>query len=103
MPPKTDRGPTAVELARLVAEKTGLTKQQVDEVFDALASVIVGQVKKKSSIKLFGLVKIGVKSRAARPARQGRNPATGEAITIKAKPAGHAVKAAPLKTLKELV
>jgi len=103
MPPKSDRGPTAAELARLVAEKTGLTKKQVEEVFDALAHEITQQVKKKSSIKLFGLVKITVKSRPARPSRQGRNPATGETITIKAKPAGHAVKAAPLKPLKELI
>jgi nucleoid DNA-binding protein len=37
------------------------------------------------------------------PARQGRNPKTGEPMTIAAKPARTVVKAQALKSLKEMV
>jgi nucleoid DNA-binding protein len=42
-------------------------------------------------------------TRPATKARPGRNPATGETIMIKAKPARTVVKALALKSLKEWV
>ena len=44
-----------------------------------------------------------VVNKKATPARQGRNPLTGEPITVKAKPARKVVKCRPLKGLKEMV
>jgi len=54
-------------------------------------------------VALPGLLKIKRVQKKATPARQGRNPATGEPMTIKAKPARVVVKAYPLKSLKEMV
>ena len=39
----------------------------------------------------------------ATKAKPGKNPATGEPITIPAKPARRAVKAVPLKVLKDSI
>ncbi|MEZ6124943.1 MAG: HU family DNA-binding protein [Planctomycetaceae bacterium] len=40
---------------------------------------------------------------ARHPAREGRNPSTGEPITIAAKPEAKVVKVRPLKKLKEMI
>ena len=50
-----------------------------------------------------GLLKIKRVEKPATKARQGRNPATGEPIMIKAKPKRTVVRALPLKALKEMV
>jgi DNA-binding protein HU-beta len=88
-----------------LATATGLTKKQVTEVFDALTDLIKKQLGKKGPgiLTLPGLLKLRRVATKAKPARQGKNPLTGEAITIKAKPAGVSVRARALKNLKEMV
>jgi nucleoid DNA-binding protein len=88
-----------------LAEATGLTKKQITAVFDELTKLIRRDVGKKGPgvIALPGLLKIKRVTRPATKARQGRNPATGEPMMIKAKPARTVVKAQPLKSLKEMV
>jgi nucleoid DNA-binding protein len=44
-----------------------------------------------------------VKRVKAKPARDGRNPQTGESMKIKAQPAKNVVRLKPQKALKELV
>lgn len=87
-----------------LADSTGLTKKQVASVFDGLVSFIENQVGKKGPglVTVPGLLKIKRVTKPATKARQGRNPQTGETITIKAKPARTVVKAYPLKALKEM-
>lgn len=48
-------------------------------------------------------VKLNRKTKPATKKRMGRNPATGEAMEIAAKPKRDVVKAIPLKALKELI
>ena len=89
-----------------LATKTGLTKKQVASFFDALSAYISNQVGKKGPgivAAIPGLVKIKRVEKKATPARPGRNPITGEAITIAAKPKRTVVKAQALKALKEMV
>ncbi len=50
-----------------------------------------------------GVVQIEARLRPATQEREGRNPATGETITIAAKPASVAVKARPLAKAKNAV
>jgi nucleoid DNA-binding protein len=49
------------------------------------------------------LLKVKRVEKPATKARQGRNPQTGEIITIQAKPKRTVVRALPLKALKEMV
>ena len=87
-----------------LSEKTGLTRKQVTNVFDELTNYIKEQISKKGPgiFTLPGLLKIKRVEKPATKARQGRNPQTGEMITIKAKPKRTVVKALPLKALKEM-
>lgn len=87
-----------------IAERTGLTKKQVDAVFGELGSIIEGHVKKNGAgvFTLPGMLKMKVVRKPATRARKGINPFTGEPTTFKAKPARNVVKIQPLKNLKEM-
>ena len=69
------------ELVSALAEKTGTTKAQAKAFLDAHAELIVDELKASGSVQLPGIGKLKL---GDRPERQGRNPSTGEAITIKA-------------------
>src|SRR5437660_12759487 len=88
-----------------LAEATGLSRKQIATVFDELTNLIRRDIGKKGPgvIALPGLLKIKRVYKPATKPPQGRNPATGEPMMIKAKPARTIVKAQPLKSLKEMV
>ena len=96
---------TKSEIYAALAESTSLTKNQVASVFDEMVSIIKRNVGKKGPgvFVLAGLLKIKRITKPATKARPGRNPATGEPMTIKAKPARTEIKAQPLKSLKDMV
>ena len=70
------------ELVSAMAEKAGLTNAQAKRALDAMMNTTVETLKKGDKVVLLGF---GTFSVADRPARQGRNPRTGEVIKIKAK------------------
>ena len=96
---------TKTEVYAALADKTGLTKKQVGSVMDTLHEYIKGQIGKKGPglFVLPGLLKIKRHLKPKQAERQGRNPKTGEPMTIKAKPARTVVKVLALKALKETV
>jgi len=69
------------ELIDAIADSSGLTKADAGRALDGLIDAITGTLKKGDSISLIGFGTFSVKERAE---RQGRNPQTGDAITIKA-------------------
>lgn len=97
---------TKTQIIASIAESTGLTKKQVAEVFSELGDMITGHMKRRGSGE-FTIPDTGVKVRRvkkpARKARMGRNPATGEAMKIAAKPASTVVRVTALKALKDTV
>lgn len=72
---------TIRHIATGIAESHGLTKKQANEIFEEFIAAVVKGLKKGARIRLTGLGILQVRKRAA---RMGRNPATGEAIKIKA-------------------
>jgi len=72
---------TLRQMSAEIAEAHGLTKKQSEEIFSDLADRVTKRLKKGERIRLNGLGTLEVRKR---PARMGRNPATGEAIKIKA-------------------
>jgi nucleoid DNA-binding protein len=89
-----------------LSEHTALTKKQIDSVFEALSGLIKAQVGKKgpgSFVIPSSLIKIKRVAKPAKKARMGRNPATGEPMMLKAKPASTVIKAQAMKALKEMV
>lgn len=92
------------EILNSLAESTGLSRKEVSSVLESLESLIGESLNGGAKIfNLPGLLKIYVHHKKATPEREGRNPQTGDTITIKAKPASDVVKVRPLKKLKEMI
>ncbi len=85
------------ELVAAVAEKASLTKSQADAALSALQQVIIEAVANGEAVKFTGLLSV---ERVDRAARTGRNPRTGEEISI---PAGFGVKLSVGSALKKAV
>jgi DNA-binding protein HU-beta len=69
------------DLAATLAEEHEISKKAGREMLDGLVGLITKHLKKGERIRISGLGILQVRKRAA---RMGRNPATGEAIKIKA-------------------
>ncbi len=76
------KGISKSQLLAHLAEKAGLPKKQVSDLWDLIVNTAYDEAKKNGEITLPGLGKLVKKNRAA---RQGRNPATGATIQIPAK------------------
>ena len=69
------------DLIQAVVEKTGLTKKDSTKALEAVIDVISESLAKGDKVQLVGFGAFEVRSRQA---REGRNPATGETMKIKA-------------------
>ena len=69
------------KIAAELAEKHEMSKKAAGEFLSAFVELTVKNLKKGHKVRVTGLGIFQVKKR---PARMGRNPATGEAIKIKA-------------------
>lgn len=70
------------ELIQAVANKSGLTQKDVKTTLDATLAVITSTLAKGDEINLVGFGSFSVKTQKE---RTGRNPKTGEKLTIPAK------------------
>jgi DNA-binding protein HU-beta len=91
---------TQTQLVTHLADETELTKGEIKSVLTALEDLVLSEIGQAEKVKIGGLVQLDVKLKPATKARKGRNPATGEEITIAAKPASVALKARPLAKAK---
>ena len=95
---------TKTQILQAIAEETGLSRKQIGDVFSSLGTLIQRHMQRRGSGE-FSIPDTGVKIRRvkkpARKSRMGRNPATGEAIKIPAKPASTVIKVSALKALKD--
>ena len=69
------------ELVAAVAEQAGLSKKDAEAAMKAFTDVISNELKKGEKIQLVGFGTFEVSERAA---REGRNPKTGESMSIAA-------------------
>ena len=85
------------QLAAGLAENHEMPKRQVEGMLNELVDTCAGHLKKGIKIRMNGL---GIFQVRARPARLGRNPATGEQIQIKA---SKKIAFRPAKELKDAI
>jgi DNA-binding protein HU-beta len=85
------------DLIAAIAAESKFTKVDSAKFLDAYINVVTAALKLKDDIRLIGFCNLSV---IDKPARTGRNPRSGEAITI---PASKAVKFVAGKNLKEAV
>ena len=83
------------DLVSDVAEISGLTKTDADKAIDAVFAAITAALKDGGDVRLVGFGSFSV---AARPAREGKNPRTGEKLAI---PASKQPKFSAGKALKD--
>ena len=88
---------TKAQLVAAIAAETGSDRKSAGAALDALTAIISREVAGGGAVTLPGVGKIYCRER---PARQVRNPSTGEMI---AKPADKAVKITVAKALKDSV
>lgn len=85
------------DLIDAVAAKADLSKADATRAVDAVVDSITGALKRGDKVSLVGFGVFSVRKRAA---RQGRNPKTGQSITI---PAGKTPGFKAGKALKDAV
>ena len=72
------------ELVEKMAEKAGLTKADAARALDAFTESVTEALKAGDKVSLVGF---GTYATSERPAREGRNPRTGETVKIAARTA----------------
>jgi nucleoid DNA-binding protein len=77
-----------------------MSKAEAKRTLEALEDVVLEELGNAEKVRIGGLVQLTVRVKPAQKSRKGRNPATGEEITIAAKPASVDLRARPLAKAK---
>jgi DNA-binding protein HU-beta len=91
---------TQTQLVSAVAERADMSKADAGRALAALDEIVLAELGNAQKVRIGGLVQLTVRVKPATKKRAGRNPATGEEITIAAKPASVDVRARPLAKAK---
>ena len=91
---------TQTQLASAVADRADISRAEAQRVLGAFEEIVLEELSNAQKVRIAGLVQLTVRVKPAAKARQGRNPATGEEITIAAKPASVDLRARPLAKAK---
>ena len=83
------------DLIERIAADNGVSKEHTKKILDGAFAAIVAAASAGQEVALAGFGRFKVTDRAE---RQGRNPATGEAITI---PASKKLAFTPAKTIRD--
>ena len=70
------------DLVNYIAEETGLTKADASRALEAMMSGVIKGLKSEGKVNLTGFCTFTAKKKAA---KEGRNPRTGETVTIPAR------------------
>jgi DNA-binding protein HU-beta len=91
---------TQIQLSTALADRAEISRAEAKRVLGVLEEVVLEELGNAQKVRIGGLVQLTVRVKPAQKARKGRNPATGEEITVAAKPASVDVRARPLAKAK---
>jgi nucleoid DNA-binding protein len=93
------------DVLNAVADSIGeeISRKHVKQIVESLVDLGHKELKKTGAFVLHGFAKFVVVKKPARPARKGINPFTKQEQTFAAKPASKAVRARPVKAIKDAV
>jgi DNA-binding protein HU-beta len=94
---------TQSQLIAAVADRAEMSKADAKRALHALDEIVLEELGNAEKVRLGGPVQLTVPVKPATKKRTGRNPATGEPITISAKPATVDVRARPLAKAKAAI
>lgn len=92
---------TKTTMITYIAKKNGLTQKQTRQVVDDYLQMVEAGMLLGERVGLGRIARLFLAKRSAQKARVGRNPATGEEMTIPAKPATAAPKASFSSHIKD--
>ena len=92
---------TGASIIGYLAEKNGLVRKDVKQVMEDLFDLVGQGVMRGERVAIGKIGKMFIRVRPARGPRTGRNPLTGQEITIPAKPATKVPRFTFSKTFKE--
>jgi DNA-binding protein HU-beta len=93
---------TMATMIGYVADKSGISKKQAKEALEAFIEALTAGMIAGNRVPLGTIGKAYVRERPATKKRLGRNPKTGETVTIPAKPAVRVPKFTYGKAFKEV-
>ena len=76
---------TQTQLATAVADRAELSKTDAKRALAALEEVVLEQLGNAEKVRIGGMVQLAVRVKPAQKQRTGRNPATGEGSTSRAR------------------
>ena len=91
---------TQSQMVAAVADRADISRADAKRALDALDEIVLEELGNAQKVRLGGLVQLTVRVKPGTKKRPGRNPATGEEMTIAAKPASVDVRARPLAKAK---
>jgi DNA-binding protein HU-beta len=91
---------TQFQMIAAVAGRAEMSRAYAKRALDALDEIVLEELGNAQKVRIGGVVQLTVRVKPATKKRLGRNPATGEEITIAAKPASVDVRARPLAKAK---
>jgi nucleoid DNA-binding protein len=94
---------TQVQLSTALADRAEISRADDKRVLGALEEVLLAELGNPQKVRISGLVQLTVRVKPVQKARMGRNPASGEAINVAAKPASVEVRARPLAKAKAML
>ncbi len=97
---------TKSAILKAIAAHTGLSSKEVQAVFQTASQLAKCHLIKNGSGEFCipeMAIKVARKTKPATKKREGRNPFTGETITIAAKPKREVIRLKPMKALKEIL
>jgi len=94
---------TKKELISSLAASAELTHNDIAKVLKGLTDVCLDELKTNKSFVLNDMVRLRLVDKPALPARQMKSPATGQMISVPAKPASKKLKVTVAKQLRDLV
>ena len=91
---------TQTQLASAVADRAEISRAEAKRVLGVIEEIVLEELGNAQKVRIAGLVQLTVRVKPAQKKRKGRNPATGEEITIAKKPPWVDVRARPLAKAK---
>jgi DNA-binding protein HU-beta len=91
---------TQTQFASAVADRAEISRAEAKRMLGVIEEIALEELGNAQKVRIAGLVQLTVRVKPAQKKRKGRNPATGEEITIAAKPASVDVRARPLAKAK---
>ena len=91
---------TQTQFASAVADRAEISRAEAKRLLGVIEEIVLEELGNAQKVRSAGLVQLTVGVKPAQKKRKGRNPATGEEITIAAKPASVDVRARPLARAK---